>query len=65
MMPSQALEATLLARFCQPQAALGCVAGPDGGRGPHRARNRGRALCTKVHMSGSNLHGWEGICTTR
>jgi hypothetical protein len=40
-MPSQAVDRTLLAWLCETQAALGCIAGRGGGRGPDRTGNRG------------------------
>jgi hypothetical protein len=56
MMSGQAIEVTFLAWICAPQAALGCVAGRDGGRGLARAGNRGPA---GGHES---YHMWAEIC---
>ena len=56
-MTSQAVKATLFAWFCEPQAALGCVAGVDSGR----ERGTSEVSC-KFSCLGRNLLG---ICTTR
>jgi hypothetical protein len=42
-MPGQAVEYTLPAWLCEPQAVRGCVAARDGGRETGRSGNRGPA----------------------